>query len=150
MAKKNKRQRLIKNLDDAFSLYIRLRDRVSEDYAKCITCGAVNIWKGENKVDCGHFQVRQHMGTRWNEKNCAAQCVTCNKYNQGRQYEFGLALDSKFGKGTADKMLVFSRKVTKYGIYDLEEMIKYYENKIKKELQKRKTSVTLPKKYLNT
>ena len=147
MATKNRRQKLVTKLDGVFSIYIRLRDRVSDDYAKCITCGKVEVWKGSNKVDNGHFQSRKHMATRWHEQNCHAQCVACNNWGSGEQYKFGIALDKKFGKGTADKMVLLSNTTAKWAIFELEAMIDHYENKIRKELEKRKTSVTLPKKY---
>ena len=119
-----------------------------EKDAQCITCGTVNTWKGDNKTDNGHMFSRRHMATRWNEKNCAAQCVKCNNWGSGEQYLFAKAIDNKFGKGTADKMLALSHTTAKWAIFELEAMIEHYESKIRKELEKRKTSVTLPKKYL--
>ena len=147
MATKNRRQKLVTKLDGVFSIYIRLRDRVSDDYAKCITSGRIELWKGSNRLDAGHFMSRRHMATRWHEHNVCAQTVKDNQWGSGEQYKFGIALDKKFGKGTADKMVLLSNTTAKWAIFELEAMIEHYENKIRKELEKRKTSVTLPKKY---
>jgi hypothetical protein len=47
---------------------------------------------------------------------------------QGRQYQFGLNLEQKYGKGTAEKLLIKSQKTVKYSNEDLQEMILYYNN----------------------
>ena len=132
----------ITKLDNVFSIYIRLRDRVNEDYSKCMTCSSIILWRGTNKLDNGHFMSRKHMATRWEEKNCGAQCVSCNHYGAGRQYEFSIALDSKFGKGTADRMLVKSNGVAKFMPFELDEMIKHYKEKIKELIKINPTSIS--------
>lgn len=87
----------IKELDRVFSIWIRKRDR------NCITCGSIK------QLQCGHFVSRRFFATRWDEKNCAAQCVSCNVFNQGVQHKFGQEIDKKYGAGTADKLWIQSR-----------------------------------------
>ena len=78
--------KLKKELDKWFSLYIRLRDANDFGLVQCFTCGVV---KPYNKgMQCGHFQSRSHLSTRFDEVNCQPQCVGCNMFKQGEQYKF--------------------------------------------------------------
>lgn len=87
--------------DKWFSIYIRLRDAGSDGVCQCCTCYRSFSWRD---MTCGHFQKRHHAGTRFNEQNCAAQCVSCNGYHDGEQYKHGRYIDKKYGEGTADKL----------------------------------------------
>jgi len=124
--------KLKKELDKWFSLYIRLRDATDEGLVQCITCGTVKHYK---LMHNSHFQSRQYLATRWNEKNCDVGCVKCNIFNFGEQYKFSIALDSKYGKGTAEELEFLSRTIIKVSRLDYEEKISYYKdlvNKLKK------------------
>jgi len=92
----------ISSADDWFSKYIRLRDANSDGWCVCCTCGKWIHWK---EITCGHFQKRGRPGTRFNEQNCAAQCRACNSYKDGEQYKHGRYIDTKYGEGTADKLV---------------------------------------------
>lgn len=126
--------KLKKELDKWFSLYIRLREANEYGMVQCFTCGTV---KPYNKgMQCGHFQSRTHLSTRFDEQNCQAQCVSCNMFKQGEQYKFSLQLNAKYGEGTADELLFFARQTVKFTRVDYEEKISYYKstvNKLKKE-----------------
>jgi hypothetical protein len=93
--------KLKKELDKWFSLYIRLRDATDEGMVQCFTCGVVKYYK--SGMQCGHFQSRRHLPTRFDEENCAPQCVSCNMFKQGEQYKFALNLDAKYGEGTSER-----------------------------------------------
>ena len=56
------------------------------------------------------------------------QCYGCNVMKYGEQYKFGLKLDKEFGVGTAEKLLIKSKKIVKYSNDDLESLITYYNN----------------------
>ena len=76
------------------------------------------------------------MSTRYDAKNCFSQCVACNMFRSGEQYKFGLALDAKYGEGTAEELQLKARQIQKFSRVDYEEMISYYKetvNKLKKE-----------------
>ena len=73
---------------------------------------------------------RRHLSTRWDEDNCALQCVACNLFNQGRQYEFSLYLKEK-----AEILLTKSRQTVKLTKSDYLDMINKYKVKVK-ELEK--------------
>ena len=125
--------KLKKELDKWFSLFIRLRE--SEDgIVQCFTCSRISHYK--SGMQNGHFQSRRHHSTRWNETNCQVQCVKCNMYEQGEQFRFGIALDSKYGEGTSEELEFLSRTIMKVSRIDYEEKISYYKDlveKLKKE-----------------
>ena len=125
--------KLKKELDNIFSLYIRLIDATDEGLVQCITCGVVKHYKSMHN---SHFQSRKHLATRWNEKNCDVGCVKCNIFNFGEQYKFSIALDSKYGEGTAEELEFLARTIMKVSRIDYEDKISYYKDlveKLKKE-----------------
>ena len=126
--------KLKKELDKWFSLYVRLR--YSENgLCQCFTCGKVAHYK-KGGMQCGHFQSRKHLTTRWDLKNCQVQCVGCNMFKAGEQYKFGLNLDAKYGEGTAEELEFLARTIMKFSRIDYEEKISYYKDlvdKLKKE-----------------
>ena len=126
--------KLKKELDKWFSLYVRLR--YSENgLCQCFTCGKVAHYK-KGGMQCGHFQSRKHLTTRWDLKNCQVQCVGCNMFKAGEQYKFGLNLDAKYGEGTAEELEFLARTIMKVSRIEYEEKISYYKDlvdKLKKE-----------------
>ena len=135
--KKTDRQRLIAKLDTVFSEFIRLRDSDQNGICKCITSGEYFHWQ---ECDAGHFITRDNFATRWNEQNVNAQGRGDNRFKSGRQYEHGLAIDRKFGPGTATKLLVLSRGVCNWQPFELEAMYTYYKRAVK-ELKEQKGMV---------
>lgn len=128
--KKQSKTVLTKELDRVFSIYIRQRGADINSFNECFTCGAFMLW---SKLQCGHFQSRRHMSTRWDECNCQPQCVACNMFRQGEQFKFGKNLDSKYGEGTAELLEILSKKTLKLSPIEIKERIEYYTN-INKEL----------------
>ena len=128
--------KLKKELDKWFSLYIRLRDANDFGLVQCFTCGVV---KPYNKgMQCGHFQSRSHLATRFDEVNCQPQCVGCNMFKQGEQYKFALNIDAKYGEGTAQELQFLSKTTLKITRVEYNEKITYYKeavNNLKKEKQ---------------
>ena len=125
--------KLKKELDKWFSLYIRLRDANEYGMVQCITSGRIYHYK---KIHAGHFMSRRHMSTRWCELNVSPQSAADNLFGQGEQYKFGLALDAKYGEGTAEELQLKSRQTLKISRVEYEEKISYYKNivnKLKKE-----------------
>ena len=127
--------KLKKELDKWFSLFIRLRDATDhEGLCQCITCGKVSHYK--KGIQNGHFQSRRFMATRYDEQNCFSQCVACNMFRGGEQFRFALALDAKYGEGTAQELEFLARTIVKFTRVDYEEKIGYYKDlveKLKKE-----------------
>ena len=122
--------KLKKELDKWFSLYIRLRDATDEGMVQCFTCGKVAHYKVG--MQCGHFQSRSNLKTRFDEENCQVQCVGCNMFKQGEQYRFALQLDGKYGEGTAEKLMYLSHQGIRFIRGDYEDKISYYKEAVEK------------------
>jgi len=126
--------KLKKELDKYFSLFIRLRDADDLGMVQCFTCGSV---KPYNKgMQCGHFQSRSFLATRFDKTNCQPQCVACNMFKQGEQYKFALNLDTKYGEGKAEELEIIARQIHKFTRDEYYYSISYYKeavNKLKKE-----------------
>ena len=121
--------KLKKELDKWFSLFIRLRDATNEGLCQCFTCGKVAHYK--DGMQCGHFMSRRHMATRFHELN-QIQCIKCNMFEQGMSYVFGLNLNAHNGKGTAEKLLIKSKKIVKLSNDELISLITKYKNLLDK------------------
>lgn len=131
--KKNKseKQRLYGILDRWFSKFIRLRDADEHGVCRCITCGTFHFWNKD--IHAGHYVQRNRVATRWDEKNVNAQCCQCNTFNEGRQDEHGKAIDRKYGKGTAEYLMIIGMaRGSKVSEEWLKIKIKEYKEKVKK------------------
>ena len=62
------------------------------------------------------------MGTRFSYQNVAKQCKKCNRFEGGRPYEFSVAIDKRYGKGTAKKLYQLSMKIRQWEISELEQL----------------------------
>lgn len=111
--------KLKKKADVLFSKAIRLRDTI-DGRGACITCGKV---LSITQLHAGHFQSRRHSATRYDEENVNAQCAGCNTFRGGEQYKYGLALDEKYGEGTAKKLAKLAQTYHKFTVDELEEII---------------------------
>jgi hypothetical protein len=125
--RRSKTKKLAKaKADKYFSLYIRKRD----EGKPCITCG-----KRSNMMDCGHFISRECEATRYDEQNSNSQCAECNRFKSGKQYEHGLAIDKKYGGGTAEAILIKSKMRCQRKQFDYEYIAEEFKKKLS-ELQK--------------
>ena len=115
-------------LDKVFSEYIRKRD-TNNGFFRCISCGGLLPYE---LADCGHYIDRRHMATRFDETNCNAQCIKCNRFSSGNIEKYRLGLIKKYGE---DKVLELESKkncMVKYSDSDYKELIKHYQEEIKK------------------
>ena len=83
----------ISKLDVALSKLVRSRD------GSYITCG-----RGYVPLDAGHFRRRECMATRFHYRNVTGRCKKENRFEGGQRYEFGFAIDKKFGTGTVKEV----------------------------------------------
>lgn len=126
--------RLNDRLWKIFSEYIRLRDADANGYCRCITSGRIVHWK---ECDAGHFISRRHLSTKFDEQNVNAQSRHDKRFAAWKKYEHGLAIDRKYGQGTAEKLLIKSKQLCKISSFDIKVMENYYKEKVK-ELKKLK------------
>ncbi|NMC75844.1 MAG: recombinase [Candidatus Methanofastidiosa archaeon] len=86
-----------------FSEYIRLRDSDNRGYCRCIYCDRVHNYKD---IHAGHF-IPKNKGWSiyFDEQNVNSQCAYCNLMLHGNQYAYGKAINDKYGKSVADKLI---------------------------------------------
>ena len=94
---KNLYQQSIKTLqaraDKIFSEFIRRRDTPG-GIGKCCTCGKFITYE---TCDAGHWQSRGLKNTRYNGLNVAAQCISCNRFQEGRKDRHRDFIEKKYG-----------------------------------------------------
>lgn len=122
---------LVKKLDKVFSEFIRLRDTKDWNfqYGRCISCGRILPWV---KLQCGHFYSRIKMNTRFDEKNCNAECVFCNIYSSDHLIGYRKNLVKKIGEKEVDMLDIRAHQTKNYSLFELQMLIKHYEEEVKK------------------
>ncbi len=120
------RKKLVKQLDDAFSKYIRERDNYT-----CIVCGVTNK---THVIQCGHLFSRVSNSTRWSESNANAQCSGCNMRHEYDFEPYRKTYVNKYGEKQYDIEYIKFKQTTKFSESDLKQMVELYKNKLK-ELQ---------------
>lgn len=114
-------------LDAVFSKYIRARDSIDGKYCKCVTCGDVHRLE---IMDCGHYFSRAHMGTRYEEANCHAQCIHCNRFLCGNIEKYTEFMLSSYGEEVIDLLRKKKNNPTHMTRLDYYLMIAYYKEKL--------------------
>lgn len=125
---------LVTRLDTVFSKYIRLRDTMSGGVFRCISCGKI---KPVAQADAGHYHSRRHMGTRFDEDNCHAECRYCNRFSADHIIGYRENLIKKIGGQRFALLEVKARQSCKYSHFEIEQLIKYYRSQVV-DLQKEK------------
>lgn len=111
-------------IDKVFHEYIRRRDADNESgYCSCVSCGKQVHF---SETDAGHFISRQHLITRYDERNVHAQCRKCNRFEYGRQYEYSL----KLGEELSQELLTLSRGVLKLTDPEWLEVFQNFKTKL--------------------
>lgn len=126
---------LIKILDKYFSKYIRLKYSDKKGICTCISC-----WKKEHykKMHNCHWISRGKMSTRFDEDNCRPWCISCNTYRpEFHIREFTLKQIDRLWKEWVNKLIEKSNQLKRYSRIELEELIEYYKQEVKK-LEKEK------------
>ena len=119
--------KLKEKLDRVFSQYIRLRDSDDNGYCRCISCGSIHFWKD---IHNGHYVNRGHMGTRFSERNCNAQCVKCNMFDEGNVIGYTRGLIRKYGVKVIDELEVKKHSYSKLTTTEYRILIDHYTEKV--------------------
>ncbi len=127
--KRDGKQDLVKKLDKVFALYIRLRDCMPNGLGKCISCGKIKPYR---ELDCGHFFGRTNMATRFDEDNCHAECQWCNRASSDHLIYYQENLIKKIGVARFSTLRERAHSIKKWDNADLERMIKYYTDEVKR------------------
>ena len=134
MKRKPSFKSLKNKLDAIFSQYIRRKDATSQGLAVCVSCHAVKPWKEQQ---CGHYVSRTYLATRWDERNCAVQCGTCNVLRRGNYPAYTLYMLRKYGQGVIEELEALRHKPIKLTAADLEDLILAYKAKLEELDMKR-------------
>ena len=121
-----------KDCQKIFNTYIRLRDKGKT----CISCKAL-MDDRVRKYDAGHyFSQGGHGSVRYNEDNCHAQCVYCNRHLHGNIHFYQIKLRERIGDNRFDLLESQSNIYKKWTIEELKELIGEYKQKVKQLKQK--------------
>lgn len=124
---------LKKKLQTIFNLYIRLRDCGEKGWAHCISCDKVLQF---DQTQAGHFwSVGAYPAVRFDERNVHVQGACCNTFKHGNLLEYQPRLIDKIGQQAYDELKHDRSIAKKYTVFDLQEMIEIYTNRVK-ELQR--------------
>ena len=126
---KKRKPDLVKKLDKVFALYIRLRDVMPSGYGKCISCGRIVPY---SELDCGHFHGRTHMGTRFEEDNCHAECKNCNRFSADHLIKYRDNLIAKIGFSRYERLNLLAHSTKHWLDSELEEKIDYFTKEVKR------------------
>ena len=116
------RQKAKKYADTEISKLVRFRD------GRCVTC-----WSPVN-LECGHLITRAKMGTRFDLKNCNAQCSTCNQEHEEEPAQYIEWFIEKYGQEEYDALVLKSNTVTRFTISELRQ-IGHDAKKARKDLE---------------
>ena len=120
---------LVLKLDRVFAKWIKERDSTSREISfTCISCGRI---KPTSQFNCGHYHSRRYMSLRWDEKNNNGQCIYCNLHLKGNIQGYAMGLIAKYGKGIIQELEIKKMQIRKYSTFELQILIKYYEDLIK-------------------
>lgn len=84
-----------------------------------------------NRSQNGHFVPRQYNATRYDERNCNAQCYACNMLYNGQPTEYALRLQAKYGDGIIKQLNDLRRTTKQFFIPELEALIEKYKSLVK-------------------
>lgn len=128
MSKKPKVSNLKRTADRVFSEIVR-RSAANEDgYAQCVSC---NLWLHWTDGDAGHFCSRKHNNTRYDKRNVQFQCRSCNRFYEGKKYEFGKWLVEKYGEDIIDELNQLAHQPKRFKVLELQELIEELRKELK-------------------
>lgn len=126
---KPKKASLTAKLDKVFSEYIRLRDTREDGTFTCISCNRILPY---DQADCGHYINRKHMSTRFSEKNCNAQCRSCNRFDEGNIQGYRRGLVAKYGEYAVVMLESMKNQINKISEFEYNTMIDHYRKEVKR------------------
>lgn len=126
---------LIKNADEVFSEYVRIRD--AESFTGIVTCfvtGAKAHWK---TCDAAHYFGRANLMTRWNEINVHATTAESNRADPNHPDQYRYKMIKTYSIDELGSLAAGALSLMKPTRSDIIEIIEKYSEKVK-ELRKQK------------
>ena len=84
------------------------------------------------EFDCGHYISREVKILRFDPRNTAPQCQSCNRFKEGKKDEFALYLIKKYGKNILQNLNKEKWMPFKFDWLYLQGVIIDLEEKLKK------------------
>lgn len=72
------------------------------------------------------------MSTRFSEKNCNAQCRSCNRYDEGNMQGYRRGLIAKYGDAVVVMLESMKNKINKISEFEYMKMIDHYQKEVKR------------------
>lgn len=121
--------------------YVRYRDSDSEGNCTCCTCGTVEKWDS-GKMNAGHCIEAQIEATVSNEYNVHAQCVRCNRGENGRAAIHAQHIMVTHGKDVFEELLTLAKEGITFDSYDERkewymERARYYKERYEELMEAR-------------
>lgn len=123
------RKDYVKQLDNIFSTYIRLRDSNKEGVVVCPLCWARVNWKQAQNM---HFITRWCWKYRYDEDNCHAGCMRCNVILHGNYIIYTRWMQNNYGIKKVDEMIRNKIWIYKIPTPELQKQIEYYTRRVEK------------------
>lgn len=126
---KPKKASLTAKLDKVFSEYIRLQDIQVKVPSSLVSRNRILPY---DQADCGHYINRKHMSTRFSEKNCNAQCRSCNRFDEGNIQGYRRGLVAKYGESAVVMLESMKNQINKISEFEYNTMIDHYRKEVKR------------------
>ena len=119
-----------------FARMIKARDANKDGLCRCCTCGKMVYWKGQD-CNAGHLSPSRSHNILFDEQVVHAQCVSCNKFKSGAQWEYVQFMRSKgYSYDEIEEMQNrknIYKKFIKEDLKDLKKMFRAEADRIIKE-----------------
>lgn len=121
-------EKLEKELDRVFSIWVRVSYASHEGYVHCYTCPEQLPWQ---QTENGHFVPRAHSAVRFHVNNTRPQCPNCNRFLNGRPDVFEENLRDEIGDEEVDEVIALGRTEKHYTEKEYRELISHYKLALK-------------------
>ncbi len=123
--RKRKKNRTRKDIlfDNAWKVcseYIRRRDK-----GRCYTCSKIGSWKYD--MEAGHFKHGKSTPIYFEKTNINSQCTRCNRLLSGNRDIYLRNIQKEYGIEHGDWLMKEGRKVHRWKVGELEEIISQYK-----------------------
>ncbi|OUW93379.1 MAG: hypothetical protein CBD88_07240 [Flavobacteriales bacterium TMED228] len=119
----------MREAQSAFNKFIRVRDK---KFGVCVSCDVELVYQGHGgNVDASHFRPRSAAPQlRFNQYNCHASCVRCNRWMEGNLTPYRKQLIKRIGKQRVLD-LENDNKPKNYTIDDLKRIKEVFKKRAK-------------------
>ena len=121
-----------KEVWEVFSRFIRMRDGLkttgTTEWGLCITCGKRYHFK---LLQAGHFIPGRHNANLFLEEGVHAQCYNCNINLRGNTLNYRRRILELYGEGADERIEITASQTKKFTVWELEELFKYYKDKVR-------------------